>query len=163
MLWRRWCPVICPLALRSWCTPWLGRLPHRPPLDLLLRQLHGRCLCGVCRSPVSLSCCSLCHCSPASRLLVLPRSVRGLAHTRSTGSCRWCCHGGESPRLPSQCSAGSPVLPTRKRQARREEAGPADGPPSPVILRTTGPSWSSPSSCWYMALILPSSRLQFRG
>ena len=40
--------------------------------------------------------------------------------------------------LISRCSAGSPVLPTRKRQARREEAAPADGPPSPVLLRTTG-------------------------
>ena len=33
-----------------------------------------------------------------------------------------------------------PSSPTCKRQARREEAGPADGPPSPVLFRTTGPS-----------------------
>ena len=133
MLWRHWCPVRCPLAVRHRCTPRLGRLPHRPLLDLLLRHLHGRCLCGVCRSPASIGCCPLCHSNPASRLLVLPQSVRGLA-----GSCRWCCHSGECPRLNSRCSAGSPVLSTRRGQGRREEAAPADGPPSPVLLRTTG-------------------------
>ena len=49
-------PDVLPFCLRLWFTPRLGRLLHRPPLDLLLRHLHGRCLCGVYRSPASLGC-----------------------------------------------------------------------------------------------------------
>ena len=85
------------------------------------------------------------------------------------GSCRWCCN--ESPPLPSQCSAGDPAFHTCTGQVRREEAAPADGPPSSVFLRTTGRR--SSSSCCCLAATTPSSlnppppppssRLRFHG
>ena len=58
MLWCHCCPLRRPLVVGRRCA-WLGRPPHRPPLDLLQRHFHGRCLCGVCRSPASLGCCPL--------------------------------------------------------------------------------------------------------